>query len=311
MYSPYAKLKTALLPRPKTDESKSLHHIQAQIRAYRLESINHGDRVRKTSQEDSELYKRCQQRSNPIERYIHIPVDEFDTHVIPLRMIVVYHLNNGRSQRIIWLLEELGVPYEVKRYERMPDYTAPPSLLNIHPLGKSPVIEDRGERVVVLAESSAIITYLIQNYGGKQTLSAEGALDDLYYTHYAESTLMPLVVVWQRLSRFANRAPWYLQPLFRYFLGAYREMYVDPELPRNTEMIEQHLGKNSWFARGSDGPTAADYAMIIGLEGLSAGKAVTPSTHPAIATYIKKIHARPAYQSGLRKGGAYAYAKQI
>ncbi|KAJ3855416.1 thioredoxin-like protein [Lentinula lateritia] len=226
-------------------------------------------------------------------------------------MIVVYHLNNGRSQRILWLLEELGVPYEVKRFERMPDYTAPPSLLKVHPLGKSPVMEDTGESVVVLAESSAIITYLIQKYGEKQTLSAEGALDDLYYTHYAESTLMPLVVVWQRLSRFANRAPWYLQPLFRYVLGAYREMYVDPELPRNIDMIEKHLSENSWFARGSDGPTAADYAMIIGLEGLRAGRAIVSEKHQAIVRYVDKVHARSAYQLGLRKGGAFAYAKQV
>ncbi|KAF8828246.1 hypothetical protein HHX47_DHR4000711 [Lentinula edodes] len=208
-------------------------------------------------------------------------------------MIVVYHLNNGRSQRILWLLEELGVPYEVKRFERMPDYTAPPSLLEVHPLGKSPIIEDIGESVVVLAESNAIITYLIQKYGGKQTLSVEGALDDLYYTHYAESTLMPLV------------------PIFRYVLGAYREMYVDPELPRNIDMIEKHLSENSWFARGSDGPTAADYAMIIGLEGLRAGRAIVLEKHQAIVRYIDKVHARSAYQSGLRKGGAFAYAKQV
>ncbi|KAJ3780923.1 thioredoxin-like protein [Lentinula aff. detonsa] len=225
-------------------------------------------------------------------------------------MIVVHHLSNSRSQRILWLLEELGLPYEVKRYERMPDYTAPPSLIEVHPLGKSPVIEDKDEGVV-LAESSAIITYIILKYGEKQSLSAEGALDDLYYTHYAESTLLPLVVIWQRLSRFTNRAPWYLRPIFRYVLGAYREMYVDPDLSKNSEMIEKHLSKNLWFARGSNEPTAADYAMIIGLEGLYLGKAVESDTHPAIAGYIEKVHARPAYQSGLRKGGAFAYSKQL
>ncbi|KAJ3998107.1 hypothetical protein F5050DRAFT_1747212 [Lentinula boryana] len=179
----------------------------------------------------------------------------------------------------------------------MPNHQAPSSLLEVHPLGKSPVIEVKnGIESIVLAESCAIITYLLQNYG-KQTLSAEGVLDDLYYTYYAESTLRPLIVVRQRLSRFANRAPWFLRPMFRYVLGAYREMYVDPELPKNSDMIEKHLSRNQWFARGSDGPTAADYAMIFGLEGLQEEKAITPETHPAMTRYIEKVHARPAYKS--------------
>ncbi|KAJ3980379.1 hypothetical protein F5890DRAFT_1477770 [Lentinula detonsa] len=186
-------------------------------------------------------------------------------------MIVVHHLNKSRSQRILWLLEELGVPYEVKKYQRMPNHQAPSSLLEVHPLGKSPVIEVRSEGL-----SDSIVypeVYLLQNYGKRQTLSAEGVLDDLYYTYYAESTLRPLIVVRQRLSRFANRAPWFLRPVFRYVLGAYRKM-------------------NPWFARGSDGPTAADYAMIFGLEGLQEEKAITPETHPAMTGYIEKVHAR-------------------
>ncbi|KAJ3841155.1 thioredoxin-like protein [Lentinula raphanica] len=218
-------------------------------------------------------------------------------------MIVVHHLNNSRSQRILWLLEELNVPYEIKKYQRMPNYQAPPSLLEIHPLGKSPVIEDKDEsRTTVLAESSAIITYLLQKYSDRSILSEDGALDDLYYTHYAESTLRPLIVVRQRLSRFADRAPWFLRPAFRYVLESYRKLYVDPELPKNSEMIERHLNKNPWFARGSDGPTAADYAMIFGLEGLRVEKAITKETHPAIISFIEKVHARPAYQTALKKG---------
>ncbi|KAJ4468885.1 hypothetical protein J3R30DRAFT_1620067 [Lentinula aciculospora] len=218
-------------------------------------------------------------------------------------MIVVHHLNNSRAQRILWILEELGVPYEVKKYQRLPNYKAPPSLLEVHPLGKSPVIEDKSEgKSMVLAESCAIITYLLQKHGRRQTWSAEGTLDDLYYTYYAESTLRPLIVVRQRLARFANRAPWYLRPIFRYVLTAYREMYVDPELPKNTKMIEQHLSKNTWFARGSDGPTSADYAMIYGLEGLKVEGAITMDTHPSIIRYIEKVYARPAYQLGLQRG---------
>jgi len=206
-------------------------------------------------------------------------------------MIVVHHLAHSRSQRILWLLEELGVPYEVRRYERMPDFKAPPTLFEAHPLGKSPVIEDKSEGIV-LGESCAIIMYLRQKYGESQTMSAEGALDDLYYTHYAESTLLPLLVTRQRLLRFANSAPWYLQPLFHYALSAYREMYVEPDLPRHCKMIETHLTRNSWFSVGSDGPTSADYAMIIGLEALVVAKIVTPETYPAIGKYIEKVQAR-------------------
>ncbi|KAJ3974927.1 thioredoxin-like protein [Lentinula raphanica] len=225
-------------------------------------------------------------------------------------MIVVHHLDHSRSLRILWLLEELGVPYEVERYERMPDYQAPPSLLNVHPLGKSPVIEDKDEGLV-LAESNAIISYILSKYGEKPNLSSEGALDDLYYMHYAESTLMPLIVVWQRLRRFGNRTPWYFRPIFQYVLGSYRKMYVDLELKKNSDIIEKHLIDHSWFARGSDEPTAADYAMIIGLEGLYLGKAVNSQTHPRIVEYVKKVHARPAYQSGVKKSREFAFAKEV
>ncbi|KAJ3762319.1 thioredoxin-like protein [Lentinula raphanica] len=218
-------------------------------------------------------------------------------------MIVVHHLNNSRSQRILWLLEELNVPYEIKKYQRMPNYQAPPSLLEIHPLGKSPVIEDKDEsRTTVLAESSAIITYLLQKYSDRSILSEDGALDDLYYMHYAESTLMPLIVVWQRLRRFGNRTPWYFRPIFQYVLGSYRKMYVDLELKKNSDMIEKHLIDHSWFARGSDEPTAADYAMIIGLEGLYLGKAVNSQTHPRIVEYVKK---------GVKKSREFAFAKEV
>ncbi|KAJ3841156.1 thioredoxin-like protein [Lentinula raphanica] len=193
-------------------------------------------------------------------------------------MIVVHHLDHSRSLRILWLLEELGVPYEVERYERMPDYQAPPSLLNVHPLGKSPVIEDKDEGLV-LAESNAIISYIL--------------------------------IVWQRLRRFGNRTPWYFRPIFQYVLGSYRKMYVDLELKKNSDMIEKHLIDHSWFARGSDEPTAADYAMIIGLEGLYLGKAVDSQTHPRIVEYVKKVHARPAYQSGVKKSREFAFAKEV
>ncbi|KAF9069483.1 thioredoxin-like protein [Rhodocollybia butyracea] len=216
-------------------------------------------------------------------------------------MIVVHHLAYGRSQRVLWLLEELGVPYEVVAYERMPNHKAPPSLLKVHPLGKAPVVDDT-EEGVVLGESAAIITYLLQKYGPKQTTSPEAALDDLYYTHYAESTLVPLIINNQRLSRLTNRAPWYLRPLFRYVFGFYRELYIDPDFPRNCKMVEEHLSKNPWFARGSDRPTAADYAMLRGLGGLVTDKIATAETYPSIVKYVEKIHARPAYQVALRRG---------
>ncbi|KAF5345381.1 hypothetical protein D9757_012723 [Collybiopsis confluens] len=227
-------------------------------------------------------------------------------------MIVVHHLSHGRAQRILWLLEELNVPYLVKKYQRLPNQKAPPALLDVHPLGKSPVIEDydteaevrKGKPRVVLAESTAIINYLIQKYnpGMKSNLSAEGAIDDLYYTTYAESTFIPLIVTQRKLARFAGFAPWYLRPIFRYILGAFSEMYIDPEIPNNVKMIEDHLSENDWFARGSQGPTSADFAMIRGLEALTAAKIATLETCPAIVGYLQKAQARPAYQAAAQRG---------
>ncbi|KIK70284.1 hypothetical protein GYMLUDRAFT_151807 [Collybiopsis luxurians FD-317 M1] len=208
-------------------------------------------------------------------------------------MIIVHHLNHGRAQRILWLLEELNVTYEVRKYQRLPNQKAPPSLLSVHPLGKSPVIEDTDEGIV-LAESTAIITYLIEKYdpGLKRKLSKEGAVDDLYYRTYAECTFIPLIVNQRRLVRFADAAPWYLRPLFRYVLRSFGEMYVAPEIPKNVKMIEEHLSKNEWFAQGSDEPTSADYAMTRGLEALLASKTATPETFPAIVKYVKRVQAR-------------------
>ena len=128
-------------------------------------------------------------------------------------MITVHHLNNSRSQRILWLLEELGVPYEVKRYEREPSLQAPAALRAVHPLGKSPVITD-GDRT--LAESGAILEYLVDTYGNGRFKPVAGTPERIHYTyflHYAEGSLMPLLFMKLVFNRIPERLPFLMKPV--------------------------------------------------------------------------------------------------
>src|SRR5476651_791887 len=165
-------------------------------------------------------------------------------------MVVVHHLNNSRSKRVLWLLEELGVPYEVKRYERdARTMLAPPSLLAIHPLGKSPVIVD-GD--VTIAESGAIIEYLVDKYGEGRLIPTAGTPQRLRYTywlHYAEGSAMsPLLfkLVFDRIA--ANPAPWPISAIARRIAATVQKSFIGPNLQRHLDYMEAQLGKHAWFA---------------------------------------------------------------
>ena len=221
-------------------------------------------------------------------------------------MITVHHLNNSRSQRILWMLEELGVPYEVKRYEREPSMQAPASLRAVHPLGKSPVITD-GDRT--LAESGAILEYLVDTYGNGRFRPATGTPDKINYTyflHYAEGSLMPLLLMKLIFSRIPSRLPFFMKPVGRAIAKGANTTLLDPQIGSHFMFLESELGKREWFA-GADF-TAADIQMSFPLEA-AAARAPMVRQMPKLSAFLDRIHARPAYQRALEKGGAYELMK--
>jgi len=207
--------------------------------------------------------------------------------------LVVHHLNNSRSERILWLLEELEVPYEIKVYKRDKNKLAPIELLKIHPLGKSPVITD-GD--VTLAESGAIIQYIINKHGnGRVAPPKEGEVIDLYFTHFAEGTFMPPLVNKYVFSMAPAMAPFFIRPLLRAALSTLNARLVMGPLKRNLKYVEDTLEKSptGWFAGGPD-PTMADYMMSFGLEKIaeSAPDLIGPKTK----AWVERVHERPAYK---------------
>jgi len=201
--------------------------------------------------------------------------------------------------------EELEVSYEIKKYQRLPSLQAPPELLAVNPLGKAPVITD-GE--VNIAESGAVIEYLLRKYGkGKFAGPAEGtqaAIDDLYYLHYAEGTLMPILVQKFIFELIPQRAPWFLRWFLNIIFTRITALVVDPAIDRNVNMIESHLTGKEWLAGGSE-PTAADFSMAFCMETIIQYRL----GGTAIEAYVDRMQARPAYRRALKKGGEYAYAK--
>jgi glutathione S-transferase len=221
-------------------------------------------------------------------------------------MIIVHHLNNSRSQRILWMLEELGVPYEVKRYEREPSMQAPASLRAVHPLGKSPVIAD-GD--CTLAESGAILEYLVDAYGNGRFRPATGTAEKINYTyflHYAEGSLMPLLLMKLIFSRIPSRLPFFMKPVGRAIAKGANTTLLDPQIGSHFMFLESELGKREWFA-GADF-TAADIQMSFPLEA-AAARAPIVRQMPKLSAFLDRIHARPAYKRALEKGGPYELMK--
>lgn len=206
--------------------------------------------------------------------------------------IIVHHLENSRSQRILWLLEELGLPYEVRRYERdKATMLAPPELMRVHPLGKSPVIED-GDTIV--AETGAIVEYLVEKAEGRfgPPADRDDALRYRHFVHYAEGSLMPPLLTKLVLGRV---------PL----LGKLAQRKFQPMIDVHLDYVEAELAQRSCFA-GKE-ITAADVMMSFPLEA-AVSRAGATHGRPHIAAWLDKIHSRPAYQAALEAGGPYAYA---
>ena len=222
-------------------------------------------------------------------------------------MITVHHLNNSRSQRVLWLLEELEVPYEIVRYQRDPrTMLAPPELKRVHALGKSPVITDGA---LTVAESGAIVEYLVERHGHgrlKPPAGSDEALRWRYWLHFAEGTAMPpllLKLVFERIK--SAPLPFFAKPIARGIADKALGLMVEPNLKRHLDFMEAELGRSTWFA--GDEFSAADVQMSFPVEA-SAQRAGLDASRPKLWDYLKRIHARPAYRRALERGGPYSFA---
>jgi glutathione S-transferase len=224
-------------------------------------------------------------------------------------MLTVHHLNNSRSQRVLWLLEELGQAYEIVRYQRdAKTMLAPPELLKVHPLGKSPVITD-GD--ITVAESGTIIEYLIDEHGAAAGLrpaprTPEGRRYS-YWLHFAEGSAMPPLVmklVFQRIV--TSPMPFFAKPIARGIADKVQRLFIDPNLQRQVAFMEAELARGPWFA-GSQF-SAADIQMSFPVEAAAQRAGVSAQATPRLADWLARIHARPAYKRALERGGPYDYA---
>jgi glutathione S-transferase len=220
-------------------------------------------------------------------------------------LITLHHLNNSRSQRILWLMEELGLPYEIQRYQRDPKtMLAPPSLRAVHPLGKSPVITD-GD--LTLAESGAIIEYLVARYGAGRLAPEAGTPAHLRYTywmHYAEGSAMPPLLLKLVFDKIENSPmPFFVKPIARGIAGKVKKTFIEPQLRQHLDYLEMSLGQSGWFA--GDSFSGADIQMSFPLEAAAARGGLNES-RPKLMDFLTRIHARPAYQRALAQGGEFA-----
>ncbi len=219
-------------------------------------------------------------------------------------MIVVHHLNNSRSQRVLWLLEELGLDYDIKRYERdKKTMLAPPELRKVHPLGKSPVLTDGDLK---LAESGAIIEYLVERYGDGCLAPARelpAYLRYRYWLHYAEGSLMPpllLKLVFDKIE--TSPMPFFAKPIAKAISGKAKSTFIMPQINAHLDYLEVELGKAKWFV--GDKFTAADVQLSFPIEA-AAARGGLDAGRPRLMDYLQRIHARPAYQRAIERGGVY------
>jgi glutathione S-transferase len=215
-------------------------------------------------------------------------------------MLTVHHLNNSRSQRVLWLLEELGVPYELVKYDRDPaTMLAPPELQKIHPLGKSPVVTDD---VDTIAESGAIVEYLVDQYGDGKLVPSRGSQDYLrcrYYMHYAEGSLMPLLLLKLIFGRIKTaKVPFFVKPIAKKIANQVESTFIDPNLERHVKFLDGELAKTKWFA-GND-LTIADIQMIYPMEALATRY---PNVPASIKDWVERAQARPAFKRAEERGG--------
>lgn len=221
-------------------------------------------------------------------------------------MITVHHLEDSRSQRVLWLLEELEIDYQVERYERDPKtQLAPESLKRVHPLGKSPVITDVKRTV---AETGLIVDYIVREHGDGRlapALDDEDYLRYQYWLHYAEGSLMPPPLLQLVFDTVEAKAPLLARPVARAISGQVKKQFIRPQQHLHFDYLENELRSHEWFV--GDRFSAADIMLSFPIEAaLSRGGA--RQRCPRLGEFVDRIHARPAYQRALERGGPYAYA---
>ncbi len=219
-------------------------------------------------------------------------------------MITVHHLNNSRSQRVLWLLEELGLDYEVIHYERdAKTMLAPPALRKVHPLGKSPVISDGDINV---AESGAIVEYLVDEYGEGKLKPRAGSAEQRRYTywlHYAEGSAMPPLLMSLVFARIPTQPmPFFVRPVAKGITDKVLTSYIEPQLKQHLDYLESELKSRDWFAGRKF--SAADIQMSFPIEAFAA-RGGLGRKHARLADWLKRIHARPGYQRALKRGGPF------
>ncbi len=219
-------------------------------------------------------------------------------------MITLHHLENSRSQRVLWLLEELGVEYDIKRYERDKETSlAPPELIAVHPLGKSPVITDDD---ITVAESGAIAEYLVGKYDDGSLLPTDGTPERRNYTywmHYAEGSFQPLMLVSLIMNRIETAPmPFFIKPIAKGIVAKVRGNFLDRNVERNLDFIESTLGRTTWLC--GDELTAADIQMSFPIEAAEVRTNLRDG-YPNLAGFLARIRARPAYRAAITKGGPY------
>lgn len=217
-------------------------------------------------------------------------------------MITVHHLNHSRSHRVLWMLEELELLYELKRYERDPKtMLAPPELKAVHPLGKSPVITD-GD--LTLAESAAILEYLLERYANGRLMPAQGSGDYRrfrYWMHYAEGSAMPPLLLKLVFDRVASGPmPFFIKPVARAIANGAHKAFIGPQLKTHLDYVEAELEKSPWFA--GDSFSAADIQMSFPLEA-ARSRAGLDQSRPRLLDFLERIQQRPAYQRAVERGG--------
>ena len=223
-------------------------------------------------------------------------------------MITLHHLETSRSQRVLWLLEEMGLPYEMVRYQRDPKTRlAPPALKAIHPLGKSPVITDGG---ITVAESGAILEYLAETYGADAAAGLPGLLprpgtpehrQSRFWMHYAEGSLMNWLLMKLVFTTIPTQPmPFFVRPIARALCGKVQAALVDPNMTTALDFMEQHLAHHAWFA--GDQLTLADFQMSFAVEA-ALSRASGKDGYPHLQAWRDKVAARPAWQRALEKGG--------
>jgi len=225
-------------------------------------------------------------------------------------MITVHHLENSRSQRVLWLLEELGLAYDVQHYARDPQtMLAPAALRAVHPLGKSPVISENGQ---VIAESGAIVEYLLQRHGNGRLLPAQDTPERLRYTywlHYAEGSLMTpllLALVFRRLPQ--GPMPFFVRPIVRKLSAQVMQRYVSPQIDLHLDYLEAELAHSTWFC--GEQFSAADIQMSFPIEAVAASGSLG-DRRPRLAAFVERIRARPAYRRALDKGGPFDLLQRV